>query len=272
MLMRKNGGPLQCVVVDVNTQLDFCDPLGAFPVHNAKELLPQLRRVVAWAKRNHAPVVSSVESHRPLELSDSGYPICCCVDGSGGQKKLEFTLFARRAWIEADNTFAIPGDLFSQFQQVIFHKRTEDLLSNPKADRLLSQLPVEEFVLFGTGAETSVKVLALALMARGKRVAVVQDACGFWSKATADLALRQIEAKGATIIGIDDLKARRLDRAYRYPHKAQPVDTDGEKSLAASVFRKPSPRVHPDQQSLSKRSRGVKLRSKGANGSRRTEI
>ena len=146
MLTRKNGVPLQCVVVDVNTQRDFCDPDGAFPVHNAGELLPQLRRVIAWAKRNHAPVVSSVESHRPLELSDSGFPICCCVDGSGGQKKLDFTLFAQRAWIEADNTFALPTDLFLKFQQVIFHKRTEDLLSNPKADRLLSQMNAGGYV------------------------------------------------------------------------------------------------------------------------------
>ncbi|HEX9258363.1 MAG TPA: GNAT family N-acetyltransferase, partial [Acidimicrobiales bacterium] len=29
--------------------------------------------------------------------------------------------------------------------------RTDDLLSNPKADRLLGQLPAEEFVVFGTG-------------------------------------------------------------------------------------------------------------------------
>lgn len=264
MVTRKNGGALQCVVVDVNTQRDFCNPGGAFPVHNALELLPQLRRVVAWAKRNHAPVVSSVESHRPLELSDSGFPICCCVDGSGGQKKLDFTLFPQRAWIEADNTFSLPLDLFSQFQQVIFHKRTEDLLSNPKADRLLSQLPVHEFVLFGTGAETSVKVLALALMARGKRVAVITDACGYWSRATADLAFRQVEAKGARVIRFEELRARRLDRFQRYLHRAIPSENNGKTHPEELDARRPFPRRYPDSSGLSSPTRTAKLRVKDA--------
>lgn len=266
MFARRNGRH-ECVVVDVNTQRDFCETGGAFPVHNLADLVPQLRRVVAWAKRNHAPVVSSVESHRPLELSDSGFPIEVCVDGSGGQKKLDFTVFPRHAWIEADNTLAIPMDLFAHYQQVIFHKRTGDLLSNPKADRLLSQLPVDEFVLFGTGIETSVKVLALALMARGKRVAVVRDACGFWSRSTADLALRQIAAKGASVICVDELRVRRLDRQFRYPQTPPCSSGSGRVHLAPPANREPRADHHPEKRRLSSRSRADKLpRRDGSSG------
>jgi len=266
-MFARRSGRHECVVVDVNTQRDFCNIDGAFPVQNAEDLLPQLRRVVAWAKRNYAPVVSSVESHRPLELSDSGFPIECCVDGSGGQQKLDFTLFPRHAWIEADNTLAIPMDLFSQFQQVIFQKRTDDLLSNPKADRLLSQLPADEFVLFGTGVETSVKVLALALMARGKRVAVVRDACGYWSRSTADLAFRQVAAKGATVICVDELKTRRLDRQHRYPHSPPPSPTGGKLQFAPPSAREPRADHHPEKRRLSSRHRADKLtRRNGSSG------
>jgi len=210
----RNGRCYECVVVDLNTQRDFCDAGGGLPVSNLTTLLPAMRRVVAWTKRNCAPIVSSIESHRPLELSDSGRPTVC-IDGSGGQRKIEFTIFPLRAMVEVDNTFGVPIDLFKHFQQIIFRKRTDDLLANPKADRLLTQLPVHEFILFGNGIENSIKALTLALRARAKPVTIVVDACGYWNKSAADLALRQIAAKGATLTNVDELLARKLDRRFR---------------------------------------------------------
>lgn len=214
MLGRQNGRVFECVVVDLNTQRDFCEPDGAQPVENVPELIPALRRVIAWARWNYAPTVSSMESHRSTELSDSGYPVCC-LDGSSGQHKMSFTLFPKRRAVEIDNTLAIPTNVFRRYQQVIFRKRTDDLLANPKADRLLTQLRVKELIIFGTALETSVKALVLALLARDKCVTVVVDACGYWHKATADLALRQMEAKGARIITVDELLRRKLDRQLR---------------------------------------------------------
>lgn len=216
MAAPKKPRELDCVLVDVNTQYDFCDPSGAFPVANTAALIPHLRRVIAWAKRNHVPIVSSLESHRPLELSDSGTPIFC-VDGSCGQRKLPFTLVAARTKMEVDNTFAVPIDLFQRWQQVIFRKRSGDLLLNPKADRLLTQLPVREYVVFGTGLEDSVKAIALALMARGKQVSIIVDACGFWSQGVADLTLRQLSAKGALLTTSCEVAQRKLARLWRYP-------------------------------------------------------
>ena len=216
MYMRRNGRVYECVLVDVNTQRDFCEAGGAFPVANLSELIPALRHMVAWARRNSAPVVSSVESHRPTELSDSGNPIHC-VDGSGGQRKLRFTLLPCRTRIEADNTLSVPINLFHQYQQAIFRKRSEDLLANPKADRLLTQMPVGEYFVFGTAVEEAVKTVALALLTRGKRVTIVIDACGYWHKSRADLSVRQLTAKGASVCTVSDLLRRRLDRCHRYP-------------------------------------------------------
>jgi nicotinamidase-related amidase len=216
MAGRRNGRGYECVVVDLNTQRDFCDADGVFPVANLPDLIPALRHMVAWSKRNFVPVVSSVESHRPGDLSDSGYPICC-VDGSAGQRKIEFTLFPAYAQVEADNTLSCPTDLFKWYQQVIFRKRRDDLLTNPKADQFLTALEADEFVLFGVGVERSVKALALGLLIREKQVAIVLDACGYWHKATAELAMRQVLAKGARCITIDELLRRRLSRRRRYP-------------------------------------------------------
>jgi len=216
MAAKRNGQLYECVVVDLNTQYDFCDPNGANPVANVDTLTAALRRMIAWTKRNGVPVASSIESHRPHELGDNGHPPCC-VDGTPGQRKIGFTLFPWRERVEVDNTLSCPVDLFRHSQQVIFRKRTDDLLCNPKADRFFTQLPAREFILFGVSLETSVKALTLGLVAREKRVTVVVDACGFWNRATADLAARQLMAKGAQTIELVDLLQRKLVRRRRYP-------------------------------------------------------
>lgn len=215
MIGGQNGYGYECVVVDINTQQDFCAPQGAKPVANLAELIPAFRRIVAWTKRNHAPVVSSIESHRLCETVGNPFRNYC-VDGTGGQRKLEFTILAQCSYIEVDHSPACPIDLFRQYQQIIFRKRSEDLLSNPKADRFLTQVSTKEFIVFGVGVEEGIKQLALGLLARHKRVLVVSDASGYWNEGLADLAFKKMRAKGATIITTDQLLDRKLERSQRY--------------------------------------------------------
>jgi len=226
MAGRNNGRGLECLVVDLNTQRDFCHSNGAAPVSNLEPLSIALRHMTAWVRRNYAPVVSSIESHRWCDLSDSGQPLCC-LDGTPGQQKLEYTLLPKRSWIEADNTLWCPLDVFHTYQQAIFRKHTDDLLSNPKADRLFTQIYANEFILYGISAEGSVKALALGLLARGKKVTVVMDACGYWSNATADLAFRQIGAKGAELVTVPALLKRRLSRRIRYSTREADANGNG---------------------------------------------
>ena len=218
MIARRNGRYLPCVLVDLNTQGDFLSTSGACRVHNAETLVPAVRRVIAWAKWHHVPVISSIDSHRLTEAPHDGFPQHC-IDGTQGQKKLPCTVFASHVRIEGDNTLAMPVDLFRRYQQVIFRKRTHDLFGNPKADRFLTQLPTEEYILFGVGLEFSIKALALGLLARHKAVTVVADTCGFWNRNEANFALRQMGAKGVSLITVDELLDRRPRRRTRYPHR-----------------------------------------------------
>lgn len=215
MIANQNGWRYECVLVDLNTQRDFCDSGGARPVANREGLLPTLRRLIAWTKRNQVPLVSSLQSCRSGELS-STQSYACCLDGSPGQQKIEFTIMPCRVQVEVDNTLTVSTELFDQCQQVIFRKRTEDLLANPKADRFLTNLPAQEFIVFGNALEIDIKAVTLGLLARNKTVAVVRDACGFWDAARADLAVRQMEAKGATVVTVDGLLTRKLSRLHRY--------------------------------------------------------
>jgi len=211
----KSDRGFECVLVDLNTQRDFCEPNGAYPVANLRELIPSLRRVYAWVRSNKTPVISSFDSHRLTDTSFDGGPPHC-LDGTWGQRKLSFTLFPQRICVEADNTLSVPGDLFTYYQQVIFRERTEDLLGNPKADRFINILPAREFILVGNSLESAVKALALGLLARERRVSIVVDACGYWSMSKAEYALRLVDAKGGQLITVEELAARQLNPKPRY--------------------------------------------------------
>ncbi len=221
MVARKNQrGSFECVLCDMNTQEDFLGADAVCQICNPSSLTSAARRVVAWAKWNSVPVISSIDSHRGEERTHDGFP-SHCVDGTEGQRKLSWSLFGSRVMVEGDCMLSVPLNLFSSYQQVIFRKRTHDLLCNPKADRFITQLDAQEYILFGVGIEYSMNALAMGLLARNKRVTIVSDCCGYWSESEADLALRRVHTKGASLTSVDELLQRRLDSQFRYPLRSR---------------------------------------------------
>ena len=243
--MRTRFGPSNWnrVVIDVCTQRDFLDAGAIVQVANRAPLLANLRDLFRWIKSNRVPVVSMVESHRPEELVN-GFPLHC-IDGDEGQEKLSFSLLKPRVAIEADNYLSLPPNLLEGYRQLLFRKRTREVLGNPKADRFLTQLAAEEFIIVGVGLERSIKSLALSLRARHKPlVTVVSDACGYWSVGDAELARRKLAAKNIRLISTVDLivppptlpaprpaPARRSVR--RSHHPARPLRKRGSRPDAA---------------------------------------
>ena len=209
------GRTTPCVLVDMNTQFDFFGGEGACPVVNHLEKHACLRRILAWAKRNQVPIISSMDSHRRVEHTNNGIPRHC-IEGSVGQRKLPFTVLPNHVFVAGDNTLGVSVDLFQKHQQVIFPQRDTDLFTNPKADRFLTQLDAEEFILFGAIAEYEIKAVALGLLVRNKRVTILMDGCGFWNLSEFDLSLRQARAKGARVISICELRERKLPRRWKY--------------------------------------------------------
>ncbi len=203
------------VLIDLATQRDFLSASGAMPVSNRDEVIPRLKRLMSWARARAVPIISAMEAHRPSESFD-GLPRHC-VDGTSGQNKLRFTNMRKRIVVEADNSFGLPYNIFSHYKQVIFRKRAPDFLSNPKADRLLTELSPRQYVLLGVGLENWIRSLALGLLARHKNVTIVADACGFWDPTYADLAVRQVQAKGVGVISTAELTEEPRCRVLRRP-------------------------------------------------------
>lgn len=193
------------VLIDVCTQRDYLEAGAIMQVVNRNELLANLRLLFGWANTTGVPVVSLIESHRSSEPIN-GFPLHC-IDNTPGQWKPRFTLLEPRLLVETDNYLNLPADIRKNYRQLLFRKRTRDILSNPKADRFLTQLNTQEFIIVGVGIERAVKGLALGLLARHKTVTVVNDACGYWSTGDGDLALLQMVAKGVRSTTTEELIA-----------------------------------------------------------------
>lgn len=191
------------ILIDLNTQFDFLLPGGAMPVANRSTALPNIRRLMNWARLQEVPIISSLEAHRIGE-SLHGLPPHC-IDRSPGQRKLPFTLMPKRILVMGDNTTDLPSDPFRRYQQIIFTKRNVDFLSNPKADRLINSIGVDHFIIFGISAAHCVKAMVLGLIAQHNHVVVVTDACGWWSHSDAEHSFRQMDAKGAVLVSTEEL-------------------------------------------------------------------
>lgn len=185
------------ILIDIDTQKDFLLASGKACIRNHRRILAHIRRVMAWARTQHIPIISTAEVY-PDNNGEStiGY----CIDGTEGQKKIRYTLVNDRVSFAADGNTDLPRDMLRRHRQVILHKRCVDPFDEPRIDRLLSELRASEFILVGASLEGSVKMTALGLLQRGKKVTVIIDAVGTHNTKDAKLALRKMETKGATLI------------------------------------------------------------------------
>lgn len=185
------------ILIDIDTQKDFLLVSGKACIRNHRRVLANIRRVMAWARCHSVPVISTAEVYS--NNNGDGTPTHC-IDGTDGQKKIHYTILDNRICLAADGNTDLPRDLLRRYRQVILHKRCVDPFDEPRIDRLLSEVRVNEFILVGTSLEGAVKATALGLLQRGKKVTVIIDATGSHNTSDAKLAIRKMETKGAKVI------------------------------------------------------------------------
>jgi nicotinamidase-related amidase len=185
------------ILIDIDTQKDFLLAWGKACIRNHRRVLAHIRRMMAWARSQNVPIISTAEVY-PNNNGDAtvGY----CIDGTDGQKKVRYTLVNNRICFAADGNTDLPRDMLRRHRQVILHKRCVDPFDEPRIDRLLSEVRASEFILVGACLEGAVKMTALGLLQRGKKVTIIIDAVGTHNNKDAKLALRKMETKGAKLI------------------------------------------------------------------------
>ena len=180
------------VIVDIDTQKCFFLNNSQTNFRNNRTVLANIRRVMAWARLKHIYVVSTKQ-----------VPLCYFDFRKGDAKefdKIGYTLRNRRIQFDATDCTDLPIEILEQYDQVILCKRCIDPFEEPRADRMLTELEADEFILIGSLVESAIRATALGLMARQKNVKVLIDATCSGNKTAAKTALLQIKAKGAQLL------------------------------------------------------------------------
>lgn len=185
------------IILDISTQKDLFLGSGKACIRNHRRVLINLRRVMAWARHNNMPIISTCQIYTN---NNGGSAVSYCLDGTEGQRKIRYTLLDNRICFPADGNTDLPHDLLKRYHQIILNKRCTDPFDEPRIERLLTEIRAGEFILVGANTEDAVIATALGLLQRGKNVTVVVDAIGSQDRMRADLAVRKMQAKGAQLI------------------------------------------------------------------------
>jgi nicotinamidase-related amidase len=183
------------IIVDVDTQKHFFHDDGPICVQNHQYVLDNIRKVTAWARMKHIHMISTLQiPPRNIIHEDSRIVRCLSLN------KIKGTLHDSRISYQAADCTDVTRELFDKYNQVILYKRTFDPFEEPRADRMFTELEVDEFILIGALVEGAIKATALGLLARWKKVTVLLDATGSLNASARKLALKHLWAKGAKII------------------------------------------------------------------------
>ncbi len=190
-------------LMDVDTQRDFMVPAGAWRIHGAERLIPRLRRLFDFARRNGVSIVSTAEIHPPDDPEFLNFAPHC-VRGTDGQRKIDDTLLPRAVTVETRPIDRNLVELVRKHQQIVIQKEQFDVFSNPMTEKLLRALP-QHAIVCGVIAEHSVRLACLGLRSMGVKTALVGDAVGALAKDSADRAFAELRGAGVEFTTVDAL-------------------------------------------------------------------
>ncbi len=215
---------MRSLLIDVDTQHDFCHPDGALFVQGADALLPAFRALVTRAVETRTPIVGSVDSHAFDAWEFAGAALAGpngerpdfpahCVKGTAGWLKVPGTMAARTRFVPN-----VPVDDIVPFvagaEMVLLEKEVYSLFANPNAEAVLSRLPAERFIVFGVATDYCVRAAALGVVewlakalstsARAGEVWLVADAIAAVDRVGGEKAVAECVARGVRMVTVQE--------------------------------------------------------------------
>jgi nicotinamidase/pyrazinamidase len=192
------------ILWDVDTQVDFVHADGKLAVPGAEDALAAMARLVEWARAESIPHVASADDHELTdpEISEtpdysSTYPPHC-LRGTRGAEKVPGT--AQHDPVPLALT-DVP-ERWLRGREFLLLKKHFDVFTNPNTERLLELLAPDEVVLFGVATDVCDDAAIRGLLARGRRVAFVEEASRGLDEArtfTCTTAWREAGVRFATV-------------------------------------------------------------------------
>ena len=194
------------VFLDVDTQLDFMSPDGALYVPGAERIVPNLSKLLNYARERRVHWIASADAHSPDDPSFTQWPPHCVV-GTPGQRRIPET--ARVEAVTVPNrpqAFETPPDT-SQELVLEIEKQEYSVAANPNFDAVLSAVGPSRFVVFGVATDYCVKESALALRRLQLPVDLVVDAVCAIARDGGRQAIEEMVAAGVRLVTTDEVCA-----------------------------------------------------------------
>jgi nicotinamidase/pyrazinamidase len=190
------------VFLDVDTQVDFMLPTGSLYVPGAEQIVPNLQRLMTFAREHRIPVLSSADAHPPDDPSFAQWPPHCVV-GTPGERRIPDTLFPSATVIPNNpGAFRAPSEWCGQ---TIVETQEYDVATNVNFDALLASLGRRRFVVFGVATEYCVLSSALGLRKRDLQVNLVVDAIKPITEEGGRRAIEEMRTAGIRLVRTDDV-------------------------------------------------------------------
>jgi nicotinamidase/pyrazinamidase len=192
----------EVVFLDVDTQVDFMLPAGKLYVTGAEQLIPNLVKLMTWARAHAIPVLSTADAHTPDDPEFAQWPPHCVV-GTPGQQRIPETQFPDAVVVPNRPGAFVPGATWPS--QIIIEKPDYYSTTNPNFDIILNALGPRRFVVFGVATEYCVRADALALRQRGLTVNLVTDAVKPITEEGGRKAIEMMVAAGVRLVTTADV-------------------------------------------------------------------
>jgi nicotinamidase/pyrazinamidase len=190
----------QLVFFDIDTQVDFMAPEGSLYVRGAELLVPNLVRLMSFARDHGIPVISSADAHARDDPEFAIWPPHC-VMGTAGQRRIPETQLADAVIIPSQPGAFVPPASWPA--QMILEKAAYDTAANPNFDAVLRALGPRRAVVFGVATEYCVRADVLSLRERGFPVDLVVDAIQAITEEGGRKALEEMTAAGARLVNTE---------------------------------------------------------------------
>jgi nicotinamidase/pyrazinamidase len=189
--------------LDVDTQRDFMLPDGKLYVPGAERIIPKLRRLFDFARKNDIAIISTTDAHEAEDPEFGQFP-AHCVKGTDGQRKVDETLLLKPLVIKNEPYDRNLLEVVRRHQQIIIEKQELDMFSNPVSERLLKVLPPRA-IIFGVTTEYCVRLACLGVRKRGAAAVVISDAICALAPKTEKAAIGEMRSAGADFITLEQL-------------------------------------------------------------------
>ena len=194
--------PEPLVFFDVDTQIDFMRPTGKLAVLGAEQIIPNLERLMVWARANHIPVISTADAHSPDDPEFQKWPPHCVV-GTPGQRRIPETEFPAPIVIaRTRDAFESPRLWQGQF---IVEKAAYSPEDNPNFESILRALRPRRAIVFGVVTEYCVHATALALRRHAFPVDLVVDAIKSITEEGGRSALDEMTVAGVRLVSTHEV-------------------------------------------------------------------